>query len=184
MRAFILRRMGILESGQSEVILIGSSRSGETLRMSEFLTRNARPYVTHDIDYDVAARELLEQFHVLPEELPVVICRGQVLRNPDNGSLAECLGLNAAHRDDLVHDLVVIGAGPAGLAAAVYAASEGIDTCVVDTFAPGGQAGTSLRIENYLGFPTGILARRLRGARIPRHRSSVPSSTWLGKRCA
>jgi thioredoxin reductase (NADPH) len=163
MRAFVLRRMGILESGHSEVILIGSSRCGETLRISEFLTRNVRPFMNYDIDYDAGSVELLNCFRIRPNELPVVVCRGRVLRSPDNGLLAECLGLNAVHRDELVHDLVVVGAGPAGLAAAVYAASEGINTCVIDNVAPGGQAGTSSRIENYLGFPTGISGAALAG---------------------
>jgi thioredoxin reductase (NADPH) len=164
MRAFILRRMGILESGLSDVIVLGSSRSGDTLRIREFLTRNGRPYVNVDIDHEADARALLERFRVGPEETPVVICRGgEVLKNPENGSLAECLGINGPHNDDVVHDLVVIGAGPAGLAAAVYAASEGLDTCVIDAFSPGGQAGTSSKIENYLGFPTGISGAALAG---------------------
>ncbi len=165
MRAFILRRMGVLQSGHSEVTLLGSSsHSGDTLRIREFLTRNARPYVNIDLDRDADARALLDRFHVLPEEIPVLICRGgEVLKNPDNGALAKCLGINAPRNDDDVYDLVVIGAGPAGLAAAVYAASEGVRTCVVDSFAPGGQAGTSSRIENYLGFPTGISGAALAG---------------------
>ncbi|HVS24826.1 MAG TPA: FAD-dependent oxidoreductase, partial [Gammaproteobacteria bacterium] len=164
MRAFILRRMGVLESGRSEVSLLGSSRSGDTLRIREFLARNGRPYVYIDMDRDADARALLERFHVRPGEIPVVICRGgEVLKNPDNSGLADCLGINAKRNDDVVHDFVVIGAGPAGLAAAVYAASEGANTCVVDTFAPGGQAGTSSRIENYLGFPTGISGAALAG---------------------
>jgi thioredoxin reductase (NADPH) len=164
MRAFILRRMGVLESGHSEVTLLGSSRSGDTLRIREFLTRNARPYVNIDVDRDAGARALLKRFHVGHEELPVVICRrGELLENPDNRRLAECVGINAPRNDEAVHDFVVIGAGPAGLAAAVYATSEGADTCVVDTFAPGGQAGTSSLIENYLGFPTGISGGALAG---------------------
>jgi thioredoxin reductase (NADPH) len=164
MRAFILRRMGVLESGHSEVTVLGSSSSGDTLRIREFLTRNTRPYLNIDLDRDADARALLERFHVRPEEIPVVICHGgEVLRNPDNSALAECAGINAPRKDDALHDLVVIGAGPAGLAAAVYAASEGADTCVIDTFAPGGQAGTSSRIENYLGFPTGISGAALAG---------------------
>ena len=164
MRAFILRRLGILESGLSDVIVLGSSRSGDTLRIREFLTRNGRPYVNVDIDRDADARTLLERFRVRPEETPVVICRGgEVLKNPEIGSLAECLAINAPHDDVVVHDFVVIGAGPAGLAAAVYAASEGLDTCVVDAFSPGGQAGTSSKIENYLGFPTGISGAALAG---------------------
>jgi thioredoxin reductase (NADPH) len=164
MRAFILRRLGILESGLSDVIVLGSSHSGDTLRIREFLTRNGRPYVNVDIDREADARALLDRFRVAPEDTPVVICRGgEVLKNPENGSLAECLGINAPHNDDVVHDVVVIGAGPAGLAAAVYAASEGLDTCVIDAFSPGGQAGTSSKIENYLGFPTGISGAALAG---------------------
>jgi thioredoxin reductase len=120
--------------------------------------------VNLDIDRDADAHALLERFQLAPEEIPVVICRGgEVLKNPDNRGLAECLGINAPRDDDAVHDLVVIGAGPAGLAAAVYAASEGLDTCVVEAFGPGGQAGTSSKIENYLGFPTGISGAALAG---------------------
>ncbi len=157
MRAFILRRLGMILSGHSEITLVGSSSSGSTLRIREFLTRNTRPYVNVDLDHDGEARALLEQVHVRPEDIPVVICRsGAVLKNPDNATLAERLGINRAPSADQVHDLLIIGAGPAGLAAAVYAASEGLSVHLVDTFAPGGQAGTSSRIENYLGFPTGI----------------------------
>jgi thioredoxin reductase (NADPH) len=164
MRAFILRRMGILQSGSSEVTVLGSSRAGGTLRVREFLSRNARPYVDIDIDHDPEAQALLERFHVQPQELPVVVCHaGEVLRNPDNRTLAECLGINGQPDDTGVHDVIVIGAGPAGLAAAVYAASEGLDVRIVDSFAPGGQAGTSSRIENYLGFPTGISGAALAG---------------------
>ncbi|MDE2451009.1 MAG: FAD-dependent oxidoreductase [Gammaproteobacteria bacterium] len=164
MRAFILRRMGVLQSGASEVTVLGSGEAGDTLRIRQFLTRNARPYVDLDIDHDPDAQALLARFRVRAQDLPVIVCRGgEVLRNPDNGALADCLGINAQPDDDGVHDLIIIGAGPAGLAAAVYAASEGLDVRVVDTFAPGGQAGTSSRIENYLGFPTGISGAALAG---------------------
>ena len=164
MRAFILRRMGVIESGHSEVLLLGSDHSADTLRLREFLTRNARPYVNIDIEHDADAQALLERFHVRSEDVPVVICRGgELLKNPSNGDVAECLGLNAPPADDRVHDLLIIGAGPAGLAAAVYASSEGLDVRIVETFAPGGQAGTSSRIENYLGFPTGISGAALAG---------------------
>jgi thioredoxin reductase (NADPH) len=163
MRAFILRRMGIVQSGSGDVTVLGSSQAGNTLRIREFLTRNARPYGDINIDQDPDARALLERFHVQPQELPVVVCRGKVLRNPDNATLADCLGINGQPDDSVVHDVIIIGAGPAGLAAAVYAASEGLDVRVVDTFAPGGQAGTSSRIENYLGFPTGISGAALAG---------------------
>src|SRR6266446_2946878 len=164
MRAFILRRMSVIESGHSEVLLLGSDHSADTLRLREFLTRNARPYVNIDIEHDADAQALLERFHVRSEDVPVVICRGgELLKNPSNGDVAECLGLNAPPADDRVHDLLIIGAGPAGLAAAVYAASEGLDVRIVETFAPGGQAGTSSRIEKYLGFPTGISGAALAG---------------------
>jgi thioredoxin reductase (NADPH) len=166
MRAFILRRMGVLQAGSGEVTVLGSSQAGNTLRIREFLTRNARPYVDIDIDHDPDAQALLERFHVEPQDLPVVLCRGQVLRNPNSANLAECLGINGQPDDTGVHDVIIIGAGPAGLAAAVYAASEGLDVRIVDSFAPGGQAGTSSRIENYLGFPTGISGAALAGRAI------------------
>jgi thioredoxin reductase (NADPH) len=163
MRAFILRRMGIVQSGSGDVTVLGSSHAGDTLRIREFLTRNARPYVDIDIDTDPDAQALLERFHVQSQDLPVIVCRGRALRNPDNAALADCLGINGQPDDSGVHDVIIIGAGPAGLAAAVYAASEGLDVRIVDSFAPGGQAGTSSRIENYLGFPTGISGAALAG---------------------
>jgi thioredoxin reductase (NADPH) len=164
MRAFILRRMSVIESGRSDVLLLGSDHSADTLRLREFLTRNTRPYVNIDIEHDADAKALLERFHVRGDDVPVVVCRGgELLKNPSNADLAQCLGMNAPAADDLVHDLLIIGAGPAGLAAAVYAASEGLDVRIVDSFAPGGQAGTSSRIENYLGFPTGISGAALAG---------------------
>ena len=164
MRAFILRRMSVIESGHSEVLLLGSNHSADTLRLREFLTRNARPYVNIDVEHDADAQALLDRFHVRSEDVPVVVCRGgELLKNPSNAEVAKCLGINAPAADDRVHDLLIIGAGPAGLAAAVYAASEGLDVRLVETFAPGGQAGTSSRIENYLGFPTGISGAALAG---------------------
>jgi thioredoxin reductase (NADPH) len=164
MRAFILRRMSVIESGHSEVLVLGTDHSADTLRLREFLTRNARPYVNIDIEHDADAQALLERFHVRSEDVPVVICRGgELLKNPSNADVAECLGMNAPPADERVHDLLIIGAGPAGLAAAVSAASEGLDVRMVETFAPGGQAGTSSRIENYLGFPTGISGAALAG---------------------
>src|SRR6266403_2264490 len=164
MRAFILRRMGVIASGRSEVLLLGSDHSADTLRLREFLTRNTRPYVNIDIEHDADAKALLERFHVRSDDIPVVVCRGgELLKNPSNADVAQCLGMNAPAADDRVHDLLIIGAGPAGLAAAVYAASEGLDVRIVDTFAPGGQAGTSSRIENYLGFPPGISGAALAG---------------------
>ena len=163
MRAFILRRMGLMESEQGDVALIGDPDSSSTLRARQFLRRNAVPFLTLDpgSDGDVAA--LLEQLKLSKDELPVVLCRGKILRNPDNETLAECLGMNPQVDISEVRDLVVIGAGPAGLAAAVYAASEGLRVMVLETMSPGGQAGTSSKIENYLGFPTGISGEALAG---------------------
>jgi thioredoxin reductase (NADPH) len=164
MRAFILRRMGLLATGHSDVTLVGSRHAGNTLGLREFLTRNNYPYVSLDLDEDPGAQALLDRFHVRPEEVPVVLCsEGSVLRNPDIHALAEFLGMNPAMDQAKVRDLVVIGAGPAGLAAAVYAASEGLDVLVIESVAYGGQAGSSSKIENYLGFPTGISGGALAG---------------------
>jgi thioredoxin reductase (NADPH) len=157
MRAFILRRVGLIESQSGDVVLLGSTHSAGTLRLQQFLTRNTFPYVNLDLDSDSSVRELLERFHVKVEDLPVVLCRGAVvLKNPSNEEVAACLGMNQQIDDDRVRDVIVVGAGPAGLAAAVYAASEGLDVLVLETGTPGGQAGSSSKIENYLGFPTGI----------------------------
>jgi thioredoxin reductase (NADPH) len=164
MRAFILRRMGLVASGQSEAMLLGSRFSGSTLRLREFLTRNNYPYLNVDVDTDADVQALLDRFHVGIDEVPVLIGRcGRVFRNPSIEQVADFLQMNPAHDDSKVHDVVVVGAGPAGLAAAVYAASEGLDVLVVEANAPGGQAGTSSRIENYLGFPTGISGMALAG---------------------
>ncbi len=164
MRAFILRRMGLVASGQSEAMLLGSRHSAGTLRLREFLTRNSYPYVSVDIEADSGVQALLERFHVTVDEVPVLIGRcGRVFKNPSIAQVADFLQMNPAIDDTKVHDLVVVGAGPAGLAAAVYAASEGLDVLVVEANAPGGQAGTSSRIENYLGFPTGISGMALAG---------------------
>jgi thioredoxin reductase (NADPH) len=157
MRAFILRRVLLIESQSGDVVLLGSTHSAGTLRLQQFLTRNAFPYVNLDLDSDSSVRELLERFHVKVEDLPVVLCRGAVvLKNPSNEEVAACLGMNQQIDDDRIRDVIVVGAGPAGLAAAVYAASEGLDVLVLETGTPGGQAGSSSKIENYLGFPTGI----------------------------
>ncbi len=164
MRAFILRRMGLLSEGGCDVLLIGSDHSANTLRLREFLTRNTYPFASLDIDSNADAQALLERFHVPAEDIPVVICRGErVLRNPSNFEVATCLGVNPQVDDSTLHDLLIVGAGPAGLAAAVYGASEGLDVRLVETTAPGGQAGTSSKIENYLGFPTGISGLALSG---------------------
>jgi len=162
LRAFILRRVQLIARGIGDVVLIGSNHSAGTLRLKEFLTRNGHPYAYVDLDRDDGVQELLDRFHVGVGDVPVTICRGSlVLRNPSNQELADCLGLNETVDRTVVRDVVVIGAGPAGLAAAVYAASEGLDVLVLEASAPGGQAGTSSRIENYLGFPTGISGQDL-----------------------
>jgi thioredoxin reductase (NADPH) len=157
MRAFILRRLLLLSSGRGNVVLLGSRHSANTLRLREFLTRNGHPHTYIDLDTDKSAQSLLDQFAVKPEQIPVVICNKEtVLRNPTTAELANCLGLNLSIEASQVRDVVIVGAGPAGLAAAVYAASEGLDVLMIETEAPGGQAGSSSRIENYLGFPTGV----------------------------
>jgi thioredoxin reductase (NADPH) len=164
MRAFILRRVALIAAQQADVILIGSRHSAGTLRVQQFLTRNAFPYVNLDVDSDPSVQALLDRFHFTIEDIPVVICRGErMLKNPSNEELAECLEMNPQIDCKTVRDVVVIGAGPAGLAAAVYAASEGLNVLVLETNAPGGQAGSSSRIENYLGFPTGISGQALAG---------------------
>ena len=164
MRAFILRRMGLIEAQGGDVILIGSRHSAGTLRLQQFLGRNGVPYHCVDIETDPNVEAMLERYHVKVEEVPIVVCRGEtVLKNPSNEEIAECLAMNPQINDAAVRDVLVIGAGPAGLAAAVYAASEGLDVLVLETTAPGGQAGSSSRIENYLGFPTGITGRALAG---------------------
>jgi thioredoxin reductase (NADPH) len=163
MRAFILRRVGLIAVEHGDVVLIGSRHSAGTLRVQQFLTRNSFPHVNVDVDSDANVQALIERFHLSIDDIPVVICRGKVLRNPANEQLAACLGMNPQVDPARIHDVVVIGAGPAGLAAAVYAASEGLDVRVIETNAPGGQAGSSSRIENYLGFPTGISGQALAG---------------------
>jgi thioredoxin reductase (NADPH) len=165
MRAFILRRMGLLAHGQGDAVLIGSTHSAATLRLQEFFTRNGHPYTYLDVDRDDALQGLLDRFHVTAADVPVVICQGEkVLKNPTNEEIVACFGLNRVSDPAAMRDVVVVGAGPAGLAAAVYGASEGLDVLVLETTAPGGQAGTSSKIENYLGFPTGISGEAL-GAR-------------------
>ncbi len=162
MRAFILRRVGLIASQRGGVVLIGSRHSADTLRLQQFLTRNAFPYVSIDVERDPAVQALLDRFHVSVDDIPVVLCRGeQVLKNPGNEEIAACLGMNPQIDDAKIRDLVVIGAGPAGLAAAVYGASEGLDVLVLEASAPGGQAGSSSKIENYLGFPTGVSGQAL-----------------------
>ena len=161
-RAFILRRVELLARGVSDVVVLGSTHCQGTLRVREFLTRNGHPHTLLDLDRDAAVQEMLDRLRIQPADIPVVICRGTlVLRNPTNQQIADCLGFNDAIDRTQLRDLVVVGAGPAGLAAAVYGASEGLDVLVLESSAPGGQAGTSSRIENYLGFPTGISGEEL-----------------------
>jgi thioredoxin reductase (NADPH) len=162
MRAFILRRMALISRGLGNVILMGSRHSANTLHLREFLSRNAHPYTYIDLDTDKASQELLDRFNVKLSEVPVVVCNGRdVLRNPSTQQLADCLGLNASIDQAQVRDVIIVGAGPSGLAAAVYAASEGLDALVIETESPGGQAGSSSKIENYLGFPTGVSGQEL-----------------------
>ena len=162
MRAFILRRAELIARGVGDVVLLGSAHCQGTLRIREFLTRNGHPYTVLDLDRDAGVEELLERFHVSAADVPVVICRGDVvLRNPTNRQIADCLGFNDAIDQTTIRDLVIVGAGPSGLAAAVYGASEGLDVLVVESTAPGGQAGASSKIENYLGFPMGISGQDL-----------------------
>jgi thioredoxin reductase (NADPH) len=162
MRAFILRRLALIRRGQGNVVLLGSRHSAHTLRLREFLTRNEHPFAYVDLDTDKTSQSLLDHFQVKLEEIPVVICMGRsVLRNPSLQELADCLGLNSAVDQTQLRDLIIVGAGPSGLAAAVYAASEGLNVLVVETATPGGQAGSSSKIENYLGFPTGLSGQEL-----------------------
>ncbi|PYQ05731.1 MAG: pyridine nucleotide-disulfide oxidoreductase [Acidobacteria bacterium] len=162
MRAFILRRVELIAQGLGDVVLVGSSHCAGTLRIKEFLARNGHPYASIDLDRDAGVQDLLDHFKVSVADVPLLICRGQVvLRNPTNQQIAECLGFNDAIDHTHLRDVVIVGAGPAGLAAAVYGASEGLDVLVLESSSPGGQAGSSSRIENYLGFPTGISGQDL-----------------------
>lgn len=164
LRAFILRRLELIARGIGDLVLIGSNHSLDTFRIKEFLTRNYQPYTYIDLERDPEVQELLDRFHVTIDELPVLICRRSiVLRNPSHQEIADCLGFNESIDQKHVRDMVIVGAGPAGLAAAVYGASEGLDVLVIEANSPGGQAGASSKIENYLGFPTGISGSDLAG---------------------
>ena len=157
MRAFILRRLILINRSQGNAILMGSRYSAKTLRLREFLTRNGHPYVYVDLDVDQTSQALLDRFDVSVSEIPVVICNYRtVLRNPSIQELSDSLELNCTIDESQVRDLIIVGAGSAGLAAAVYGASEGLDVLMVESAAPGGQAASSSKIENYLGFPTGL----------------------------
>ena len=162
MKAFILRRAQLMSSRDGDVVLVGSRHSADTLRVQQFLTRNTHPHETLDVESDPTAQSLLDQFGVTVDDVPVVIMLGKrMLKNPTNEQLADCLGYTPELDATKLRDIVVIGAGPAGLAAAIYGASEGLDVLVLESTAPGGQAGSSSRIENYLGFPTGISGQDL-----------------------
>ena len=162
MRALILRRVGLLETGGGGPVIVGGAGHGDVLRLEGFLARNGHPHQRLDPKADPCAQTLIERFHIELRELPIVLCpSGEVLRNPSDDQLARCLGLVNLIDPEKIYDVVIVGAGPAGLAASVYAASEGLSVLVLDCRAFGGQAGASARIENYLGFPTGITGRAL-----------------------
>ena len=162
LRAFVLRRVYLIAHSVGDAVLIGSTHSSDTLRLRTFLGRNGHPHTYLDVDVDPDIQDVLDHFSVSVNDIPVLICRGElVLRNPTNAETAACFGLNTGIDQASVYDLIVIGAGPSGLAAAVYGASEGLSVLVLESNAPGGQAGCSSRIENYLGFPMGISGQEL-----------------------
>jgi thioredoxin reductase (NADPH) len=162
MRALILRRVGLLETGAGGPIIVGRADHGDVLRLAHFLRSSSHPRRILDPDTDLEANALIERFHVDPGELPIVLCpQGQLLRNPTETKLARCLGLVGPIDPNRLYDVAIVGAGPAGLAAAVYAGSEGLSVLTLDCRTRGGQAGASARIENYLGFPTGITGNAL-----------------------
>jgi thioredoxin reductase (NADPH) len=162
MRALILRRMGLIETGAGGPVIVGRAGNGDVLRLEGFLRRNGHPRQRLDPETDPEAKALIERFHVDPGQLPIVLCPGgELLRNPSENELARCIGLVAPIDPNRIYDVAIVGAGPAGLAAAVYAGSEGLSVLVLDCRAFGGQAGASARIENYLGFPTGITGMAL-----------------------
>jgi thioredoxin reductase (NADPH) len=162
MRALILRRVGLIERGAGGPVIVGRGENGDVLRLQGFLRRNGHPHQTLNPETEPEAKALIERFHVDPGQLPIVLCPGgELLRNPSENELARCIGLVGPIDPNRVYDVAIVGAGPAGLAAAVYAASEGFSVLVLDCRAFGGQAGASARIENYLGFPTGITGMAL-----------------------
>ena len=157
MRALILRRVRLLEVGSGGPVIVGRSENRDVLRLAGFLRRNGHPHQNLDPEVDPEAKAIIERFHVDPGQLPIVVCpNGSIVHNPSEAELARCLGLVGPIDSSRLFDVVVVGAGPAGLAAAVYGGSEGLSVLVLDCRAFGGQAGASARIENYLGFPTGI----------------------------
>jgi thioredoxin reductase (NADPH) len=162
MRALILRRVGLIERGAGGPVIVGRAENGDVLRLQSFLQRNGHPHQRLNPETDPEAKALIERFHVDPGQLPIVLCPGgELLRNPSENELARCIGLVGPIDPERVYDVAIVGAGPAGLAAAVYAGSEGLSVLVLDRRAFGGQAGASARIENYLGFPTGITGMAL-----------------------
>jgi thioredoxin reductase (NADPH) len=162
MRALILRRIGLLETGGGGPVIVGPAGDSDVLRLENFLSRNGHPHQRLDPETDAEARALIERFHLDASALPIVLCPGgQLLQNPDEAKLARCIGLVGPIDPERTYDVAIIGAGPAGMAAAVYAASEGLSVLVLDCRSFGGQAGASARIENYLGFPTGITGMAL-----------------------
>jgi thioredoxin reductase (NADPH) len=164
MRALILRRVGLIETGVGGPILVGSASSPDVARLASFLTRNGIPHLVLDPETDAEARLIVDRYSPSPDELPLALCPdGSISRNPAESALARCIGMLDAAGEDRVYDVAIVGAGPAGLSAAVYAASEGLAVIVLDARAFGGQAGASMRIENYLGFPTGISGQALAG---------------------
>jgi thioredoxin reductase (NADPH) len=174
MRAFILRRIELIAGGYGDVVLIGSTHCAGTLRVEEFLTRNGHPFHYIDLDRDGDAQDLLDRFHVTAADVPVLICRGDaVLRNPSNQQIADCLGFNDAIDRTHVRDLVIVGAGPAGLAAAVYGASEGLDVLVLESNCPAGRPARVPESKTISGFQPAFLAWTSRDARTRRPRSSA-----------
>jgi thioredoxin reductase (NADPH) len=164
MRALILRRIVAIETGAGGPVLIGSEFSPDVIRLQSFLARNAYPHQLLDPEKDEDARKLVEQYAPNSADLPLAVCpKGTILKKPSEAELARALGMVPIDERDQTYDVAVVGAGPAGLSTAVYAASEGLSVIVLDARAFGGQAGESARIENYLGFPAGISGRALTG---------------------
>ena len=173
-RAFILRRVELVAAGVGDVVLIGSTHSADTLRIKEFLMRNGHPYSYIDLERDPDVQNLLDSFRLSTTEIPVLICRGEVvLRNPSNQQIADCLGFNESIDQTHVRDLVIIGAGPSGLAAAVYGASEGLDVLVLETNFPGGQAVQTQKLKIIWGFQQVFRGRSSQVGHIIRRRSSA-----------
>jgi thioredoxin reductase (NADPH) len=182
MRAFILRRVALIEDGGAGSVLVGRPGSADLVRLEGFLSRNGYPYTVLDASADEEARAVIERFGVQPEDLPLTLCpNGAMLKRPTEAEAGVCLGITPDLDPDSVYDVVIVGAGPAGLAAAVYAASEGLSVLVLDQRAFGGRAGASARIENYLGFPTGISGMALAGRAFSQAQNSARRSPYRWK---